>query len=209
MRYAKWLLILVCAVSQAAQLRLVGILGEKALVELDGQRARMIAIGQTIGNARLMLIGHDMARFDVGGRIITLSLDNQSFSAPPASNEARLILSQAEDGQFLAHLRINKLPLLGIVDTGASSLALSSIHARMAGIKPEDGVAGRAHTAQGVVEIRRVKVHLLQLGGLILHDVDAVVLEGEYPLKPLIGMNVLQRFSMQREADVLILTQRY
>jgi aspartyl protease family protein len=192
----------------ASEINLVGLLGEKALVEVDGSRAQLVAVGQRIGQARLLAISSGAAQFEINGRKVSLTLDNRRIQSAP-TDDARLTLSIGESGHFLAHLRVNKLPLLGIIDTGASVLALSSIHARMAGINPDEGVAGRAHTAQGWVDTRRIKVRQLQLGRFTLHDIDAVIVEGEFPLQPLIGMNVLQRFSMQREAELLILTPRY
>lgn len=206
---AAWFSFLLCSSLSAAEISLIGILGEKVLVQADGERTRLLAVGQSIGQARLLAVNPGSAQFDIGGRRITLTLDNRTIKNTPETDSSHLRLSVGEGGHFLAHLRINALPLLGIIDTGATTLAISSIHARMAGIDPSQGVPGRGHTAQGWVETRKVRISRLNLGHFTLYDVDAVVVEGEFPLKPLIGMNVLQRFTMQREADQLTLQQRY
>jgi len=207
-RLAIWLFLLLCGPLAAAEINLIGILGSKALVQENGS-AQLLAVGQKIGNARLLAISSDAAQFDIDGRRITLTLDNRTIKTAPPTASSRLTLNAGEDGHYHAHLRINQLPLLGIIDTGATTLALSSIHARMAGIDPSQGQAGRGHTAQGWVETRKVRIPRVTLGNFTLHDVDAVIVEGEFPLKPLIGMNVLQRFTLLREAEQLVLLQRY
>lgn len=208
-------LALICTAAQAVEINLVAIMGDKAMVEVDGSKPKLLAPGQSAGDAKLLSVSGHNALFEINGQKKTLSMDNRSFKntgsgeTSSASGPARTIVLPAMGGHFFAPISINGMPLKGMIDTGATILALSSTHAKMANIDMTQAQIGYAQTAQGVARFRKVKVNQLRFGDIVLYNVDATVLDGNFPSDPLIGMNILQRFTMQRDADRLTLIQRY
>jgi aspartyl protease family protein len=208
MRLAALALLFASLAAQAVEIKLIAIMGSKAMVEVDGARKLMEA-GQSASGAKLLNVSADAVAFDVAGRKLTLSMDNRSIKSGPAPEGGKKLVMPNDNGHFYAGLAINGLPLRGVVDTGATVLTLSSAHARAAGVDLSRATTGTAVTAQGTVATRQTTINTLRLGDIVLHNIDALVIDGQFPPIPLIGMNVLQRFTMQREADRLTLIQRY
>ena len=208
MRLAALALLFASLTAQAVEINLIAIMGSKAMVEVDGARKLMEA-GQSASGAKLLNVSADAVVFEAGGRKLTLSMDNRSIKSNISPEGGKKLVMPNDNGHFYAGLAINGLPLRGVVDTGATVLTLSSTHARAAGIDLSRATAGTAVTAQGTVATRQTTINTLRLGDIVLHNIDALVIDGQFPPTPLIGMNVLQRFTMQREADRLTLIQRY
>jgi aspartyl protease family protein len=209
MRLAALALLFASLTAQAVEIKLIAIMGSKAMVEVDGSRKLMQA-GQSAGGAKLLNVSPDAVVFEAGGRKLSLSMDNRSIQSSGNTAEVgKKIVLPAENGHFYASLVINGIPLRGVVDTGASVLAISSAHAKQAGIDLSRAPEGAAVTAQGTVKTREAIVNHLRLGDVQLYNVQVMVIDGQFPLAPLIGMNILQRFTMQRDADHLTLIQRY
>lgn len=212
---AALLMICTCLTAQAVELNLVAIMGDKVMVEVDGSKPKLLAPGQNTNEVKLISISNGTAVFDVGGKKQTLTMDNRSFKGSSerikkdAETSGKTLTLPAQGGHFFAQLTVNGMPLRGLIDTGATTLAMSSVHAKMANIDYSKAPTGYAQTAQGVVPFRQVKVNVLKFGDIVLYNIDATVLEGRFPAEPLIGMNILERFTMQREADRLLLIQRY
>lgn len=200
--------------AHAVDLNLVAIMGDKAMVEVDGSRPKLLAPGQSAGGAKLLSVSNGVATFDVGGQRKSLSMDNRSYRNTDGDGKAHggnktMIVPIDASGHFFVQLTVNGTPVRGLIDTGATTMAISSNLAKQANIDTRYGETGYAQTAQGVVPFRKVKIDVLRFGDMLLYNVEATVLEGRFPVEPLIGMNILQRFTMQREADRLTLIQRY
>ncbi|WP_417496189.1 retropepsin-like aspartic protease family protein [Maricaulis sp.] len=109
------------------------------------------------------------------------------------------------DGHFYIVAEIDDRPVLFLVDTGASMVALSRADAERAGI---DTAALRfnqpVQTASGTSSAAGVRLRSLRLGGLELRDVDAMVMiDGS---QSLLGMSALNRLSgVEIRGDELVL----
>jgi aspartyl protease family protein len=115
---------------------------------------------------------------------------------------------QAMNGHYYLKLRVNGVPLVFTVDTGATDMVLSREDARAAGIDP-DGLAylGSADTATGIVRTARVTLDEVALEGIVDRDVRAVVTDGALD-SSLLGMSYLQLFSrIEIAGGELILTR--
>ena len=95
-----------------------------------------------------------------------------------------------------------------MVDTGASSVSISSAHAERLGIEYKNGQVVRLSTANGVILAWRVKLKTIKVGDVTLREIDAVVSSGSMPYV-LLGNSFLTRFQMTRTNDQLVLEKRY
>jgi aspartyl protease family protein len=130
----------------------------------------------------------------------------------PASRETRLaavqpqaaaggsgiVVSLAQDsrGHFTAEPQINGVRLPMLVDTGASVIALSAEDAARAGIFPNaNDFRIPVNTANGTIKAASVRLREVQLGRIVVRDVEAVVMPQGRLGGSLLGMSFLRRLS--------------
>ena len=211
----KWFMaaIITFFVSQAfaeTRLNVVGLFSGKALVSINGSAPQSIGAGQTKNGVKLISADSESATFVVEGKKQTLKMGQAASVAGggPATNDpVSLYADQA--GHFLGNLTINGASLKYLVDTGASSVAMNSGDAKFAKIDYEKGEKGLSSTANGVVQVYRVKLNTLKIGTIVLNNVDAAIIEGGSPPYVLLGMSALNRLDMKRDNSILTLTKKY
>ena len=108
------------------------------------------------------------------------------------ADSARLKMS--DNGHYMSKAQINGRTIQVMVDTGASTVALSHEDARKAGFRPDDLDFDRpVSTANGVVNAARVKIDRIEVGGILVERVDAMVLPKGALSGSLLGMSFLSR----------------
>ncbi|HEY9202334.1 MAG TPA: TIGR02281 family clan AA aspartic protease [Gammaproteobacteria bacterium] len=113
-----------------------------------------------------------------------------------------------ERGMFRAHGSINGQSVRFLVDTGASSVAISATDARRLGIQYRlDGIPVTANTASGLAKGWRVRLNSVRLGQLLEKNVEAVVVDGDHPSQVLLGMTFLKRMRVDKDGDRMQITQ--
>ena len=81
-----------------------------------------------------------------------------------------------------------------MVDTGASMIALTKRDAARLGYHPAmRDYVGQVQTANGLVRVARVKLDMVEVGGVMVRDVDAVVSPDEGLRENLLGLSFLSR----------------
>jgi len=186
----------------------MGLFKDKAIVSIDGGKPRTLSAGQTVLGVRLLAADSDSASFDVDGKRRTLSM-GQSFAGGPATAGRQSVSLTADArGHFAAAGSLNGYPVSFLVDTGATSIAISAAEARRMGLDYKAGQAVGVGTAAGVVPAWRVKFNTVKVGSITLSQVDGMVVETGLSM-PLLGMSFLNRMEMKRDGQTMTLTQRY
>lgn len=192
-------------------LNVVGLFSGKALVSINGGAPQSIGAGQIKNGVKLISADSESATFMVDGKRQTFKMGQAASvasSAGSATNDpVNLYADQA--GHFLGNLTINGASLKYLVDTGASSVAMNSGDAKFAKIDYEKGEKGMSSTANGVVQVYRVKLNTLKIGPIVLNNIDVAVIEGGSPPVVLLGMSALNRLDMKRDNSILTLTKKY
>ncbi len=112
-------------------------------------------------------------------------------------------------GMFRAHGSINGQSVRFLIDTGASSVAMSARDARKLGIQYRlDGIESTAQTASGTTKAWRIKLKSVRLGQLHEKNIWGMVVDGDYPRHVLLGMTFLNRMKVQKEGNKMILTRK-
>jgi aspartyl protease family protein len=97
-------------------------------------------------------------------------------------------------GHFRADGRIDGQHLDFLVDTGASFVALSEKSAARFGLRPlPSQYNATVNTANGTLKAARTRIAMIELGGLIVRDVDAMVLPDEALSENLLGLSFLSK----------------
>jgi aspartyl protease family protein len=95
-----------------------------------------------------------------------------------------------------------------MIDTGASVIALRAQDAARLGIRPAArDFTARVSTANGVVYAAPTELASVELGGILVHNVAAIVLPDEALAQNLLGMSFLSRIHWQYQGGRLILEQ--
>jgi aspartyl protease family protein len=111
-------------------------------------------------------------------------------------------------GHFRVDGRIDGQRIAFMVDTGASVVALNESTAARFGLRPTPGEYRAAvSTANGTVRAAPARLAMVDLGGIIVRDVEAMVLPDEALSENLLGLSFLsklRRFEYANGTMVLV-----
>jgi aspartyl protease family protein len=97
-------------------------------------------------------------------------------------------------GHFQTEGRIDGQRISFMVDTGASVIALNETSAARFGLRPSRGdYNATVSTANGTIKAARTRLAMVELGGLVVRDVEAMVLPDEALSENLLGLSFLSR----------------
>jgi aspartyl protease family protein len=204
--------LLLSPVAWAQSVALSGMLGSKALLIVDGGAPKGVAAGESYQGVKVISTQGDSAVLEVAGKRQNLRVGDAPVSVGSSSDGAaggsKIVLTASTGGHFMAQGQINGRTVPLMVDTGASSVAISVAEAERIGLKYQDGQAMRLSTANGIIHGWRVKLSSVKVGDVVVHGVDATVSSGSMPYV-LLGNSFLARFQMTRNNDQMVLEKRY
>ncbi|MFP2770156.1 retropepsin-like aspartic protease family protein [Oceanisphaera sp. KMM 10153] len=113
-----------------------------------------------------------------------------------------IVLEQNRQGHYLAGGSINGEPVVFLLDTGATQVAIPQAVAARLGL--EVGQELRLSTAAGAVSGYRTRLKTLSLGPFTLYDLNAVIMPADSD-EILLGMNALRQFELiQRDGQMTL-----
>ena len=129
--------------------------------------------------------------------------------APASSGLRTLSIARDARGHFETEGRIEGQRIGFMVDTGASVIALNETSAARFGLRPSRGdYNATVSTANGTVKAARTRIAMIDVGGLIVRDVDAMVLPDEALSENLLGLSFLSRLKrFEYAGGTLVLEQ--
>ncbi len=118
---------------------------------------------------------------------------------------SEIVLRYNRAGNYVVPGSIHDPPVVFMLDTGASTVALSQELAHTLKLPLRPG--GRVHTANGVVDAWSTRIDSLTLGPFQVRNIRALVLPNMPGDQVLLGMTVLKRFDMVQQGQTLTLRQ--
>src|SRR5437667_3060591 len=151
-----------------------------------------------------------LAAFMVGLGTITARMADRMTLAPAQANSASLKVAAVETstqtvgrslsisrdarGHFQTEGRIDGQRIDFMVDTGASVVALNEKSAARFGLRPSRGdYNATVTTANGTIKAARTRLAMVELGGLVVRDVEAMVLPDTALSENLLGLSFLSK----------------
>jgi aspartyl protease family protein len=129
----------------------------------------------------------------------TTSTQPTAFETIPDQNRDGIrSISIARDGRghFQTEGRIDGQRIGFMVDTGASVVALNESSAARLGVRPsQNDYTTTVTTANGKLKAARTQLAMVDIGGLIVRDVDAMVLPDEALSENLLGLSFLSKLT--------------
>ncbi len=194
-------------------LQVLALTRDRVILAVDGER-RVLAVGEASPEGVVLLeasSAHALVRVDGQEQRLEPGPVTTPVGIGAGSDGAAadtLVLWADARGFFHVDGRINGRPVQFLVDTGATSVAISGRTARELGLDLSDGQRGLAQTAGGIVGMTGVTLDELSLGAITLYNVSAGVVDGDHPAVPLLGANVLNRLDMRRDGQRMELSRK-
>ncbi|MEM7100609.1 MAG: retropepsin-like aspartic protease [Pseudomonadota bacterium] len=195
-------------VSANAPVEVVALFKDRAVIR-SASGETMFKVGQTKDGLRLISADPYGAKVEFGGQIFNLNLSSRVAASFMKPEQASVRLNRDPLGQYRVRGTINASPVNFLVDTGASVVAMSERHAQSVGLSYTEGRQGKVQTAQGLADAYYTDLNQINVGGIVLNNVKATVITGDYPTDVLLGMSFLNEVSMHDTEGVLTLTARY
>jgi len=113
---------------------------------------------------------------------------------PSQSGLRALSIPRDARGHFATEGHIDGQRINFMVDTGATVIALNESSAARFGLRPTPGeYRANVVTANGTVKAAPTRLPMVEVGGLIVRDVEAMVLPDEALSENLLGLSFLSR----------------
>jgi len=217
-RIARWSLCIVSTLLllgtgeclHAADIEVLALFRDQAVIRVDGQRYKLKAGETTPDGVRLVSV-------EAAGVVLEHAGDTRSYPLgaklrtgyrQTAGDEVRIY--RDAHGMFRTVGSINGLPVDFMVDTGATTIAMNAAQARRLGIDFRvEGERGTVMTASRAEPVYRVMLDVVRVGAIQLNNVEAVILDGPQPQQTLLGMSFLGRMELQNDGQHLSLRKKY
>lgn len=192
----------------ALEIMLVGLFKNQAVFML-GQQQVLLKQGKTHKSGfKLLAVRKGSAVIEYQGKRQIIAMNRMISAEYSVAAKAEISIRPDQRGSYITQARINGKSTQILVDTGATSVALSGADARRLGLAYQRGQATTVATASGVSPAYQINLSRVSLGALTVHHVRAVVIEGDYPQMPLLGMSFLNQVSMQEKGNILYLKEK-
>lgn len=199
-------LLLSANVAIAASVEVQALLGSNAVLRVNGER-KMLRPGESLGGVTLVRTTATAAIVRVNGVEQSLDLSRRVGTSYEEPLERVVTIPRNNQNQYLTTAHINGRGTPVIVDTGANIVAMSLNHARTLGIDASQGQPGPVETAGGVMTARFVMLNSVSVGGIRVDNVEATVVESDYPATVLLGMSYLRHVKMLEHNGILSLSR--
>lgn len=204
--------LLLTAPAWAQSVAINGTLGNKALLIVDGGFPKAVAVGEVHKGIKVVAIQGEQITLEMGGKRQVLRVGDAPASVGSGAGEqlsgGRVVLTAGPGGHFLTDGQINGRTVQFMVDTGATTVAMSVADAKRIGLNYQNGQPVQMSTANGVTQGWRVTLNTVRVGDVMVSGVEAVVTPGGMPYV-LLGNSFLSRFQMNRNNDQMVLERRF
>ena len=125
-----------------------------------------------------------------------------------AYNSRSITIPRAMNGHFTTDARVDGVRLSFVVDTGATHIALRQSEAARLGLRPSArDYRAKVQTANGIINVAVVDLNTVEVGGVIVRDLKALVHPDAGLAENLLGMSFLSRVRWTYDRGRLLLEQ--
>jgi len=194
--------------SAQADVSVVGVMKEKALLSVNGAPAKVYAVGATLPDgSKLVAVSGTGVTLEENGKRYSAQLGQFANSAPGMAAPAMVFYADPA-GHYVVPGEINGVPTRMMIDTGATKVSIPGYEAKRMGIDYRlKGTRAFVQTAGGTQETWMVKIDKLKVGETEVNNIEAMVIEAGLPIV-LLGNNFLNRFDMRRDGTTMTLTRK-
>jgi aspartyl protease family protein len=209
--YALLVLITVLPITrvQALEIHAQGLLKDAAILMIDGRRHLLRVGKQSPEGVILVSASQKMAVIEVEGKRQQLTLSRHITGQFKEREKVEVSIPRNQRNQYITSAAINGKRTQVLVDTGATSVALSARQAKSLGIDYRKGTPMMVQTASGISNAYAVILKSVDVGGIVVRTVEASVIEGDFPATVLLGMTYLEHVGMSEQNGMLSLQAKH
>ena len=134
-----------------------------------------------------------------------LNPNQQLNSVQGSRGETRTVLIRNKSGHYVGTALINDTPVDFMLDTGATTVAITQRTAEKLGLP--FGAQIQVNTANGLSSAWRSRIDRLQLGDIVLTNIPASIVPNLGGTEILLGMSALKQLEFHQQGNQLTLIQ--
>jgi aspartyl protease family protein len=193
-----------------SHIEVMALFKNKAMVNINDKQHLLVIGEPAISGVKLIEANSKYAVLAVDGKQSKYSLGNRVSASYNKAEKKKVQIYRDAANMFRTVGSINGYPVDFLVDTGATSVALNSEQAKRLGIQYKlEGDETIVSTASGKALAYSVSLDQVKVGEILLRNIDAVIIEGNSPTTPLLGMSYLGRLKLNNENQYLELEEKY
>lgn len=197
------------AVQADIEIAVRGLMKTAAVVEINGKN-QLLKVGET-SKEGVTLVSSDgqEAVFDIRGEQHVMGISKHQGIKIADSEEKEFRIPRGSGGHFFTSGLINNRSANFVVDTGASSIAMSEVDAKRLGINYINADRIQVSTASTSDFGYVVNLTSVTIGPITIYNVEAIILPGKYPEVVLLGNSFLNRVDLQVDSGVLVMQAKF
>ncbi len=202
---------LVSAASLAVEsIRVMALFPNKAMVEIDG-KSRLLKVGKRSPEGALLVSADSSeAVIEIDGEQKNYQVGAKFGGSFTTGKKREVRILRDNSGSYTTVGTINGRYVDMLLDTGATSIAMSSVEAKRLGIQYWlSGEKIMVNTASGMARAYAITLDRVQVGSIGINNVSATVVEGSNPQDVLLGMSFLNRVDMTNSGNVMVLRSKF
>jgi len=195
----------------APRIQLNAILKNAAVITVNGQQQMLHKNASSREGYKLISIKEKKISLLIKGETVEIKLGASITTSKSAKSGKQLVNIRRDDrGMYLQAGKINDFSVDMLVDTGATYIAINSVLAEQIGLDYlQNGKPTLASTASGMITAYKLVLENVSLGDVELSYVDAMIIEGNFPEIPLLGMSFLKRVKMSDDGNLLTIEEKF
>lgn len=184
---------------------------DKAMIKIDGKRILLKAGQEKNG---LTLVSTDtyqqVAIIEIDGKSDTYDLGRHIGGGYVKPQVKEILISADRKGSYFSNGQINGRSINFLLDTGASSVAMSENIARRLNLDYLDETKKlMVATAGGNQVGYKVNLREVSVGGIVLNNVEGIVITGSSPAVALLGMSFLSQIEIEHKQNLMVLRKKF
>ena len=203
--------LLISANTSAMDFTVEALFKDKAMIKIDGKRILLKAGQEKNG---LTLVSTDtykqVAVIDIDGQSDTYDLGRHIGGGYVKPQVSEIMISADRKGSYFSDGQINGRSVNFLLDTGASSVAMNENMARGLGLNYLDETKKlMVATAGGNQVGYQVILREVSVGGIVLNNVEGIVITGNDPTVTLLGMSFLRQLEIEQKQNLMVLRKKF
>lgn len=197
----------VSIVAAPAEVKVIGLFKDKALLLIDGKR-KLVSRGDVFHKMTLEYADSKRAIISYKGVSKEYQLGAMTAFQFRNSHKKSVNITANSQGLFYVNGTINGKVNKFLVDTGANTVSMNKKHAEKLGLDvKKQGEPVLVTTASSKVQGYRVSLKSIKIGTITENDVTATVIMAEQPETILLGMSFLSKVKISNVGNTMTLEQ--
>jgi aspartyl protease family protein len=145
---------------------------------VNGAPPKTVAVGESFQGVKLVSLQAEQAVVELDGKRVNLRMDTPvsiGGGGGSGGGGSRIVLPADSRGHYMTQGAINGRTVTFMLDTGATSIALSAADAQRIGLDYSKAQRVQMSTANGVTVGYKLRLQSVRVGDVEVYDIDAIV----------------------------------